>query len=99
MCISSAYRAAVVRLLNPGPTKPAAMQEPRAGDDQSVGADALWPCLVLEDERHLHGDPILGNLAVGDACLLLEHMQSRDPTQRFAGAGQSLTHSVIEALR
>ena len=51
--------------------------ENRAGDDRSTGAAGLRPGLVLEDERHLHGDAVFGNLAVGDAGLLLEHMQSR----------------------
>src|SRR3954451_15343413 len=59
----------------------------------------LRPGSVVQDERHLHGNAILGNFAVGDAGLLLEDMQARDPTQRLAGAGYSLTHSVINAVR
>src|SRR4051812_25314804 len=73
--------------------------ENRAGDDRSTGAGGWRPGLVLEDERHLHGDAVFGNLAVGDAGLLLEHMQSGNSAQRLAGAGQSLTHGVIEAPR
>src|SRR4051794_30454298 len=103
MCLFPAYHVPVPPRLSCGAAglrsiADLRVEKFRAGNNQPARMP-LRRESVLEDERHLHGDPILGNLAVSDTGLLLEHMQPGNPTQRLAGAGQSLTHSIIEALR
>src|SRR5213079_631499 len=54
---------------------------------------------AFEDERHLHGGAVLGDLAVLDRGVLLQHLDAGDATQRLVGPLEGIADRVLPAVR
>src|SRR5258708_19872517 len=86
----------------PGSSQIKSGHDGESGPTLSVGTletPRSVPRSVFEQEGHLHRHAVLGDLALGDARLLLDHVEPSDAADRLARASEPFLAGAIQPLQ